>query len=219
MTGVQLAVIAKAPEPGAVKTRLTPPYTPEQAARLAAASLADVLAAATAAPAVRRVLLVDGDYRPPPPWEVRRQRGGGLAARLAHGYQDLAHPGRATLIVAGDTPQLSPALLADAARQLDRPGVDAVLGPCHDGGFWGLGLRDPADCRVLWQVPMSTAQTGGLTLAALRESGLRVVLLPRLRDVDTPDDAAAVAAAHPRTRFAAAVRGFAPAAAGHHPQW
>lgn len=205
-TRVQLAVIAKAPVPGAVKTRLCPPYTLDQAAVLASAALADLVGAVTAAPAMRRVLLIDGDHPVPPGWEVVRQRGDGLADRLANAYLDLDRPGAATLIVAGDTPQVTAALLAAAGAGLCRHRVDAVLGPTDDGGFWALGLRDPAYGKLLRQVPMSTSTTGPRTLAALRQQGVQVALLPQLRDVDTAQDAAAVAAAHPDTRFAAAVR-------------
>jgi rSAM/selenodomain-associated transferase 1 len=206
VSGTQLVVIAKAPVPGAVKTRLCPPYTLEQAADLAAAALADLVAAVSATPAARRLLLVDGHHPAPPAWESVPQRGDGLAARLAHAFQDLARPGLATLIVAGDAPQASPAMLATAADCLDGHPVDAVFGPTDDGGFWALGLRDPAHGELLHDVPMSTPTTGERTLDALRGHGLRVALLPRLRDVDTADDAAAVAAAYPHTRFAATVR-------------
>ena len=60
----QLVVIAKAPVPGRVKTRLTPPFSPEQAARLAAAALADSLAAAALVPAAGHTVALEG--RPGP---------------------------------------------------------------------------------------------------------------------------------------------------------
>ncbi len=65
-------MIAKEPVPGRVKTRLTPPFTPQEAARLAEAALADTLAAAAAAPVARRVLVLDGSPGPwvPPGFEV-----------------------------------------------------------------------------------------------------------------------------------------------------
>lgn len=56
-----LAVIAKAPVAGRVKTRLCPPCTPQQAAALAGAALQDTLAAVAATPAHRRVLVLDGE--------------------------------------------------------------------------------------------------------------------------------------------------------------
>jgi glycosyltransferase A (GT-A) superfamily protein (DUF2064 family) len=105
-----------------------------------------------------------------------------------------------------DTPQVTAGLLADAAARLTAGRVDAVLGPADDGGWWALGLTDPAHAAVLPAVPMSTATTGSDTLAALRRRGLRVALLPTLRDVDTADDAYAVLpACPPDGRFAAAV--------------
>ncbi|MGH8824315.1 MAG: DUF2064 domain-containing protein, partial [Jiangellaceae bacterium] len=84
------------------------------------------------------------------------------------------------------------------------PGVDAVLGPCADGGWWCLGLRDARLGRLVAGVPMSTPETGERTHAALRNHGLTVVSAPLLRDVDTAADATQVAAEAPTTRFAAA---------------
>jgi uncharacterized protein len=101
-----------------------------------------------------------------------------------------------------DTPQVTPGMLADAAALL--ADGDAVYGPAADGGFWLLGLRAPDPDR-LRGVPMSRSDTGARQLERL--SGLRVATLPTLRDVDTADDAAHVAAQAPRTRFAEAVRG------------
>ncbi|MFE9099460.1 TIGR04282 family arsenosugar biosynthesis glycosyltransferase [Actinomadura geliboluensis] len=201
-----LVVIAKEPVPGRVKTRLTPAYTPGQAAALAEAALCDTLAAVAAAPAGRRVLALDGAPGPwlPAGFTVVPQRGGGLDERLAAAFTD-AWAGRPLVLIGMDTPQVTPALLRRAARALrDR---DAVLGPAADGGYWLLGLRRP-DPRLLRGVPMSRPDTGAAQLARLRGAGLRVGLLPELTDVDTPADARAVAALAGGTRFAAALRGL-----------
>lgn len=205
MTGVQIIVIAKRPRPGKVKTRLTPPYTPAQAAGLARAALRDTLDAAAATPAVRRVIALDGPPGPyvPPGFDVVRQRGGGLDERLAHAFADAyAACPAPTVLIGMDTPQVTPALLADAARALRT--ADAVLGPAEDGGFWLLGLRRP-DRGLLLGVPMSTAGTGAAQHARLRAAGLRVAAAPALRDVDTAADALAVAAHAPGSRFAEAL--------------
>ncbi|WP_396454695.1 TIGR04282 family arsenosugar biosynthesis glycosyltransferase [Actinomadura sp.] len=199
-----VVVIAKEPLPGRVKTRLTPAYTPAEAAALAEASLRDTLAAVAAAPAGRRTLALDGA---PGPWLPRgfaviAQRGAGLDERLAAAFAD-AWAGRPLVLVGMDTPQATPALLARAARGLGR--CDAVVGPAADGGFWLLGLRRP-DARLLRGVPMSRSYTGAVLLARLRAARLRVGFLPRLTDVDTPGDARAVAAAAPGGRFAGALR-------------
>ncbi|GAA3032310.1 TIGR04282 family arsenosugar biosynthesis glycosyltransferase [Streptosporangium longisporum] len=197
----QILVIAKEPVPGRVKSRLTPPFTPAQAAGLAEAALADTLECVAATPATQRVLALEGLPGPwlPPGFVVIPQRGGGLDERLAAAFAD-AHrlrPGPAVLI-GMDTPQITPALLEAATGALSCH--DAVYGPAADGGYWLLGLRVPDPALVLG-VPMSRPDTGRAQLERL--AGLRVFHLPELTDVDTAADARRVAAGAPGTRFAA----------------
>lgn len=207
-TAGQVVVLAKVPVPGRVKTRLCPPCTPEQAARVAAAALADTLDAVGTARAASRVLVSDAAADVPPGWATRAQRGGPLSERLANAFADTLMPSTATVLVGMDTPQLRTRDHLDLALHLlTRPdGPDAVLGPAVDGGWWALGLRDPDHAVVLRDIPTSTSTTGTATLAALRRRGLRVAALPRLRDVDTATDAHAVAAVCPSGgRFARVV--------------
>ncbi|MEV5973982.1 DUF2064 domain-containing protein [Streptomyces sp. NPDC051921] len=193
-----LLVIAKQPRPGRVKTRLTPPFTPDEAAALAEAALADTLDAVAATPADRHLLVLQGDRGPwlPPGFEVLPQCAGGLDERLAAAFAACAGP---ALLIGMDTPQVTPALLAPALA-FDR--CDAWFGPAADGGFWALGLAAPDPALVLG-IPMSVPETGAVQYARLRAAGLRTALLPCLRDVDTAADAAAVAARLPAGRFAA----------------
>jgi glycosyltransferase A (GT-A) superfamily protein (DUF2064 family) len=195
-------VIAKEPVPGRVKTRLVPPCTPWQAAALAEAALADTLHTVLAAPARRRVLVLDGEPGPwlPPGFDIMPQCGGGLDERLAGAFAAVRGP---ALLIGMDTPQLTPGLLA-----VDWEIADAWFGPAADGGFWGLGLRAP-DAALVRGVPMSTADTGAVQRARLHAAGLRVAELPRLRDVDTAADAVAVARQAPLSRFAARARELA----------
>ncbi|MDX6759514.1 DUF2064 domain-containing protein [Streptomyces sp. F8] len=193
-----LLVIAKAPVAGRVKTRLTTAFTPQQAADLALASLRDTLDAVLAAPARRRVLVLDGE---PGPWipdgiDVVPQAAGGLDDRLAAAFDVADGP---ALLIGMDTPQVTPGLLAAG---LDFAEADAWFGPAADGGFWALGLAVPRPALLLG-VPMSVAHTGAVQRQRLTNAGLAVGDLPELCDVDTPADAARVAAAAPRTRFAA----------------
>ncbi|MFJ9626893.1 DUF2064 domain-containing protein [Streptomyces sp. NPDC101175] len=190
-----LLVIAKEPRPGRVKTRLTPPFTPEKAAALAEAALADTLDAVLATPARRRVLVLDGAPGRwlPPGFDVVPQCGGGLDARLAAAFAGCAGP---ALLIGMDTPQVTPALLT-----VDFADCDAYFGPAEDGGFWALGLAEP-DPALLLGVPMSTPATGAVQRARLTGAGLRVRDLPPLRDVDTAYDAELVAAEAPQGRFA-----------------
>ncbi|OLT20773.1 glycosyltransferase involved in cell wall biogenesis [Pseudonocardia sp. CNS-139] len=213
-----LVVLAKAPEPGRVKTRLCPPAVAAEAADIAAAALLDTLAAVRATPGGRPVLALAGRLpaaaradelaaavRDVP---VVAQRGTDLGARIAAAHADagLVAPGLPTLQIGMDTPQVDARLLARCADALlAPPAPDAVLGPAADGGWWALGLRDPGCARVIAEVPTSRPDTGRRTLEALRSAGLRVALLPTLRDVDTAADAVAVSRAAPGTRFAAAV--------------
>ncbi|MGW0986951.1 TIGR04282 family arsenosugar biosynthesis glycosyltransferase [Streptomyces sp. NPDC002486] len=191
-----LLVIAKEPRPGRVKTRLTPPFTPRQAAALAEAALADTLHAVATTPATRRVLVLDGAPGPwlPPGFDVVAQCAGGLDERLAAAFARCAGP---ALLIGMDTPQVTPELLT-----VDFAGCDAWFGPAEDGGFWALGLACP-DPALLRGVPMSTPVTGAVQRERLVTAGLRVRDLPSLRDVDTASDARAVAALAPRGRFAA----------------
>jgi rSAM/selenodomain-associated transferase 1 len=197
-----LLVIAKAPVPGRVKTRLTPPCTPEEAAALALAALEDTLAAALATRgASRRVLVLEGEPGPwlPTGFEVIAQRGGDLAERLAAAFADAAGP---AFLIGMDTPQVTPALLDAGLAAVARG--EAAFGPALDGGYWGIGLPRP-DAAVFDGVPMSKDRTGAVQRARLAALGQKTVDLPPLLDVDTIADARAVAAAAPAGRFAAAL--------------
>jgi uncharacterized protein len=202
----QAVVIAKEPVPGRVKTRLTPPFTPAEAALLAEAALADTLAAVAAAPVSRHVLALDGapgDWLPAG-FDVIPQRGGGLDERLAAAFADTHATLPLPMVLVGmDTPQVTPRLLADAAVSLVSGEADAVFGPATDGGFWLLGLRRP-DWSLLAGVPMSRPDTGRQQLDRLSSAGLRVAMAPELTDVDTFREAELIAGTVPCCRFAAA---------------
>jgi rSAM/selenodomain-associated transferase 1 len=196
-------VIAKEPLPGRVKTRLCPPCSPDDAAAIAEASLADTLATVVAAGFDEVVVVLDGR---PGPWlptgvGVVPQRGAGLEERLAAAFDDVGGP---AVLVGMDTPQLTAGDLGRAATALEADRTDAVLGPAVDGGWWAIGLRR-ADARVFLGVPMSAPITGSAQLARLRGLGLRVRALPMVRDVDTFADAQVVARLAPEGRFAAVV--------------
>jgi rSAM/selenodomain-associated transferase 1 len=196
----RVVVIAKSPQAGRSKTRLTPPCEPEQAARLAEASLRDTLQAVAETRCRERVLALAG---PPGGWlpasfTLVDQGEGGLDRRLAHVFASSPGP---TLLIGMDTPQVDAALLEEAIDLLLRPGTDAVLGPAEDGGYWAVGLRRP-DRRAFLGVPMSQADTGAHQLRALDRLGLRTEMLPVLRDIDLIEDARAVAAAVPESGFA-----------------
>jgi len=198
---IQLLLLAKSPAPGQSKTRLTPPLSHAQAALLAEASLRQTLATVMQTPASRRVLVLKG---PPGSWlprgiEVLPQRGCGLDERLTNAFHDAGSP---SLLIGMDTPQITPKHLSSACEQLMSDETDAVLGQCHDGGWWALGVKN-FDPQLFSGIVTSTAQTGRDQLKRLQALGFRTQLLGKLRDVDTIEDARAVAALVPGSHFAA----------------
>jgi hypothetical protein len=204
----QILVIAKAPVPGRVKTRLTPPFTPIEAAALAEAALSDTLAAVAATPVARRVLALDGA---PGPWlrpgfEVIAQRGASLDERIGFALADTWSAAPLPVVLIGmDTPQVTPGLLAGAAAPLLTGGADASFGFANDGGFWLLGMRE-VDSTLVFGVPMSRPDTGARQLARLEQAGLRVAQVECLTDVDTVEDAGQIAAVQPDSLFSVRYR-------------
>lgn len=216
-------MLAKAPVPGRVKTRLCPPASPAQAARIATAAFLDTVDAVLAVPDVRPVIALTGDLAQAIDAEalterlrattVLPQRGTTLGQRIAAAYADTAAAvgDRPVLQIGMDTPQVDAKLLSHCLDQLDGDGVDAALGMATDGGWWVLGVRRPELAALIADIPTSLPDTGQRTLAALRASGCRMAEVPELSDVDTWQDAIAVAAEVPDGRFAAAVAAAAAA--------
>jgi uncharacterized protein len=200
-----IVAIAKEPRPGRVKTRLCPPCTLEAAAAIASAALRDTLTAVAESRCSSRVLALDGEPGAwlPPGFTIVPQPASDFGTRLAAAVDVTTGP---VLLVGMDTPQLTPALLDRACGQLHEPGIDAVMGRADDGGYWAIGFRGRRHGAFVG-VPMSTSETATRQLDRLRELGLRVGELPRLRDVDTFADARSVARQVPGSQFANAVAG------------
>lgn len=206
-----MLVMAKAPVPGQVKTRLGVDVGADAAAELALACVLDTLdvcrevfddchvaLAGDLDRAVRREALLERLST----WTVHRQRGDGFAARLAHAHADVARAAGVPVVQIGmDTPHVSAADLTSVADLLGR-GNDAVLGAAEDGGWWVLAVTDPRLAGPLADVEMSTERTYVDTLAVLQRAGATVAGTTTLRDVDTVHDADHAAAAAPGTRFA-----------------
>ncbi len=139
-----LIVLAKAPVPGAVKTRLCPPLSPWEAARVAEAFLLDALEQyATLKVDVRLYLsgawtygneLLCGA-------SIFQQGEGSLGDRLSHACRESeAHGYRKLIVIGADHPTLPTAWIAEAIERLEAPG-GAVIGPTTDGGFYLLGMH------------------------------------------------------------------------------
>jgi hypothetical protein len=207
-----LLVMAKAPVAGEAKTRLAPAFTHVGAADLAAAALLDTLDAVRSSDVAARVVALSGDLsvarrggeilRALDGFVVIPQLGATFADRLVRAHHDAAMEGFPVFQIGMDTPQVTESVLSGGVDELLVDGVEAVLGMATDGGWWALGVTDPATAAVLADVPMSRSDTGALTREAIERLGLVVGGLPVLADVDTPEDARAVASGmNPDARF------------------
>jgi rSAM/selenodomain-associated transferase 1 len=187
-----LVVLAKAPRPGAVKTRLCPPLTPEEAAELSACLLADVLAA-SAELAREQGLVPILALHPvqacaevargvPTAFRVVPQRGADLGARMEWAVREACAGGATRVLLRGsDSPLIDAAVIAAALAALEE--ADLVLRPDQDGGYGLVGLRRPAP--GLFDHPMSTTSVLADTLSNARRRGLCARLLAPGFDVDT----------------------------------
>jgi rSAM/selenodomain-associated transferase 1 len=202
MTGTAL-VMAKAPRPGTVKTRLHPLLGPHGCARLQAALIRQVTGLTGRLGLTTYVAVdpPDTDLRDFLPNDVSflQQVPGDLGARMAaavtdvFAMKDAGKAGEGPLVVLGtDAPTLTLGLLRQAYDVLDG-GADVVLGPAVDGGYYLIGMRELrtglfALPPELWSGPQVLTRT----LALAKQARLAVRLLPELRDLDTPADADAL---------------------------
>ena len=197
-----IAVMAKAPRPGKVKTRLSPPLAPEEAMQMSAAFLRDItenirLAARSAdiagyvayAPAGLSGLfdgmLADGTALVLADGEMDAPAGvTGFGRSLWHATAALFAQGHsAVCLVNADSPTLPTAHLVQAAQALAQPGVGAVLGPAEDGGYYLLGTAAP-HAGLYAGIDWSTDRVAQQTRAAAAGLGLPVRELPLWYDVD-----------------------------------
>jgi rSAM/selenodomain-associated transferase 1 len=202
-----IAVMAKAPQPGRCKTRLTPRLSPAQAAGLSAAFLRDITENIAAAAHARPIdgyiayapagleHLFDGhvapgtglilaDGSPPMPDDVT-----GFGRCLLHAIDRLLADGYgAAIVLNSDSPTLPTEYLIRAAAWLAAPGDRAVLGPAEDGGYYLLGLKQP-HAHMFSDIAWSSERVAAQTRARAAEIGLDLAELPSWYDVD---DAAAL---------------------------
>jgi len=189
-----MAVMAKAPRVGQVKTRLAATLSPEAAAGLSACFIRDAIgniAAAATEAAIDgyvaysprdaegefREMLIDGIRLLP-------SRRAGLAASLYDAAANLLTAGYGSVcLINSDSPTLPTAVLVDAARLLSGSGDRLVLGPAEDGGYYLIGLTRP-HARLFEEITWSTSAVFAQTVERAREIGLDPEVLPGWYDVD-----------------------------------
>ncbi len=184
--------MTKAPRAGAVKTRLQPPFTADEAAQLNICFLRDIAAAIVTAGGESKGVGVftpvgsEGDYVDvlPSDFVLVPQRGDSFGERLTNAATDLLRLGfESCCLINSD----SPTVTADAFRQatVELQGADnrIVLGPSDDGGYYLIGMRK-AYRHLFEDIDWSTERVFTQTLERARELTLNVHVLPKFYDID-----------------------------------
>lgn len=189
-----LAVMSKAPRPGKVKTRLSPPLTPEEAAALNICFLRDttanIAAVASEGGAAGLVCYTPvGDEEAfdgllPESFSLVAQRGDGFGERLHLAATDILACGFGSVcLIDSDSPTVPAAALRTAVEQLQRPGDRIVLGPSADGGYYLIGMKQ-SHTAPFENITWSTGSVFRETVQQVHGAGIEWIELPLWYDVD-----------------------------------
>ncbi len=189
-----LAIMSKAPRPGKVKTRLSPPLTPDQAAAINTCFLRDTttniasLAEVSACAGVISYTPVGDEHLfeglLPPGYRLLPQRGDDFGERLLTTAQDLFRCGFSSVcLIDSDSPTVPRVAFDMAVDALQRPGDRIVLGPSQDGGYYLIGMKQ-AHPAPFENITWSTSAVFAETVAAIDRIGVELILLPLWYDVD-----------------------------------
>ncbi|HEV3100561.1 MAG TPA: TIGR04282 family arsenosugar biosynthesis glycosyltransferase [Candidatus Udaeobacter sp.] len=197
-----LALMTKAPRAGQVKTRLVPPLTDEEAAQLNRCFLQDTGAAISVCcrgltapgsgrPIIRGVAVYtpagsESDYADilPADFSLLSQRGKNFGERLYFAAEDLFNCGfEGVCLIDSDSPTIPAENFARAVELLSLPGDHIVLGPCDDGGYYLIGLKQ-LHREVFEEIDWSTERVFEQTRQRATHIGVGVHELPRGFDVD-----------------------------------
>ncbi len=187
-----VVIMAKAPFPNEVKTRLTPSLKPEAASCLYHNFLLDKIEQVKSIEAQRFISYTpetsEAFFRSitPAGFSLISQVGANLGERLANVSKRLfAQGAEKVMMLDSDTPNLPAVLIRDGLSRLDD--VDVVVGPCEDGGYYLIGMRSWVP-ELFHGIPWSTSEVTDLTIRKAQSLDLSVSLLDRWYDVDTVID-------------------------------
>jgi rSAM/selenodomain-associated transferase 1 len=187
-----LVIMAKAPVPNEVKTRLTPPLKPEEASYLYQNFLLDKIEQVKSIETRRFI-----SYTPeksetffrsivPSGFSLISQAGADLGEKLVNVSNGLfAQGAEKVMMLDSDTPNLPTDYIKEALSLLDE--VDVVIGPCEDGGYYLIGMRSFMP-ELFIGIPWSTSRVAELTIMKAQKLGLTVSLLQEWYDIDTAID-------------------------------
>lgn len=190
-----LVVVAKAPVPGLVKTRLTPRLSPEEAAGLYRCFLQDRIMTIAGLKGIDLAIA----YTPADAGNMFApfsrhgiglfcQKGRDLGERLNNIFLEKLTGGHAAVcIVDSDSPDLPPGTIQESFKRLLSGQTDVLFGPCRDGGYYLVGMRQPYP-ELFDDIPWSTERVLSDTLEKARQGGIKTDLLPWWSDLDTFED-------------------------------
>jgi uncharacterized protein len=190
-----VVVVAKEPVPGKVKTRLTPEISPAEAADLYRCFIRDRIKGIASLTGIDRAVAYTPEGAigafsalPLDGFELFPQRGADLGERLNNIFLDkLSNGYKAVSIVDSDSPDLPNRLIRESLQLLLSNQAEVVFGPCHDGGYYLVGMRKPHP-ELFRDIPWSTGSVLSTSLEKSRALGLDVKLLSFWNDLDTFED-------------------------------
>ncbi|GGA48188.1 TIGR04282 family arsenosugar biosynthesis glycosyltransferase [Okeania sp. KiyG1] len=191
----QLIIFTRYPEPGKTKTRLIPALGPEGAANLQcqmtettvkkANKLLNLISLSV------EVRFVGGDLQLMKNWlgsdlKYQEQGMGDLGERMARAFQSAFNQGMKSAIIIGiDCPSLTPEIILQAFTKLTQS--DVIIGPATDGGYYLIGLRKITP-ELFQGINWGTSEVLSKTVAIAQNLKLVIDYLPKLSDVDRPED-------------------------------
>ena len=193
MTTVAVAIFCKTPAPGASKTRLSPPLSPDECAAVSACFIHDlsqtIAEASRACGATPYALYTphgsENELRKllPPETQLMLQSTDDFGGRLLQGVTDfLAHGHSGAILLNSDSPTLPKSIIIDAVKAVSR-GDNVTLSPAYDGGYTLIGASKP-HARLFDDIPWSTSEVFERTVERAEEIGLAVETVPGWYDVD-----------------------------------
>jgi rSAM/selenodomain-associated transferase 1 len=189
-----LIIFARQPLPGRVKTRLTPPLTPQEATELYRCMLLDILARTEQLDDVERFLFYEEEpgaaafFSTVTCLTSLPQRGDALGERMAAAFATVFARGHQRVAIIGtDSPDLPLANIHEAFTRLDEGETDAVFGPSEDGGYYLLAMKR-LHHELFRDIRWSSDGVLRESLAKARMAGISCSCLPTWYDVDTAAD-------------------------------
>lgn len=189
-----ILIFAKAPVPGEVKTRLTPPLKPAQAAILHQKLVSRTLRMATKTALAPVTLYCSPDQNHSYFVECEQtytiataiQQGEGLGARMLHGLESALQHKRYAVLIGTDCPAMKQDYLEEAIQRL-RSGSDVIIGPAHDGGYVLIAMKQ-AHAELFADIEWGTGKVFAQTMERIMQADLQLSLLASMQDIDRPED-------------------------------